>query len=105
MRWCRGTRLPAPALAKELAVPPQQGVGLDDEQGMMPNAEAAGQQHQQGPVSWRATRALDATPQDDELLTEERILSDEFRFAPHQIGQCADDEWSSGWFRGDEERW
>ncbi len=48
-------------------------------------------------------RALDAAPQDDKLLTEERILSDEFRFAPHQIGQCADDEWSSGWFRGDEE--
>jgi len=47
MRRCCGTGLLTPETAKELAMPPEQGVGLDDEQGLAPGAEAASQQHQQ----------------------------------------------------------
>jgi len=41
MRRCCGTGLLTPETAKELAMPPEQGVGLDDEQGLAPGAEAA----------------------------------------------------------------
>ena len=40
---CRrcGARPPPPELAKELAMPPQHGLGLDDQHGVAPGAEAA----------------------------------------------------------------
>jgi hypothetical protein len=67
-------------------MPPQQGVGLDDEQGLSPGLQAAGQQHQKRAVGWRAARALDAPLQDEELLPEKRILEDECGLTAHQIG-------------------
>lgn len=87
-----GSRLPVPESAKELPVPAQDGLGLDDQDGLGSGPEAAGQQHQQRPIALGAARARDAAAQDEELLTQQRILGDEFGFTPYNVGQCADDE-------------
>ncbi len=50
-------------------MPAQHGLGLDDQDGLAPGAEAARQQHQQRPIMLSAARPLDAAAQDDELLT------------------------------------
>jgi hypothetical protein len=71
-------------------------VGLDDQQCQPPSAQAAGQQHEQGPVGCGAARALDCASQDDHLLAKQRILGDEFGLGPPQIGQCTEGEQRGG---------
>jgi len=73
-------------------MPPQHGIGLDDQQRLSPGAQAAGQQHQERPVGAGAARALASPLQDDQLLPKERVLEDEFGLGPRQIGQRAGDE-------------
>jgi hypothetical protein len=51
-------------------MPAQQRVRLDDEQCRPPRADAAGQEHQQRAVGGPTAGALDAAPQDEELLLQ-----------------------------------
>jgi len=67
----------APKAAEEVPMPAQHGGGLHDQQGVLPAAAAAGQQHQQCPVGGGAVRTFDAALQDDKLVPQERILGDE----------------------------
>jgi hypothetical protein len=49
-------------------MPAQQGVGLHNDEGLPPVADAAGQQDQECAVTRRTRGPLDAAPQDDELV-------------------------------------
>jgi hypothetical protein len=93
-------RLSSPEAREELAMPAQQGVGLDDKQGRSPGTKTAGKQYQERAISRRAAWALDAPLQDDELLPEECILEDECRLTTQQIGQAPDQEGDGSRFRG-----
>ena len=93
MHRCRSTRLPSPEVATRVPVPAQERVGLDDDQTLVPGAEAAGHQHKERPVGLGAARALDASLQDDRLLPQERVLQYECGLDPRQISQRAGDEW------------
>src|SRR5882724_5366643 len=85
-RWsmsrCGSIGLPAPEAAKEVPMPAQQGIGLDDEQGLAPRTKAAGEQHKQCSVGWGAAWARRSALQDDQLLAEECILGNEFSPTP-----------------------
>ena len=70
-------------------MPAQQGLGLDDQQGLAPGPKATGQQHQECPFGRGAARALGAAPEDEELLTQESILGDEGGPIAHEVGEGA----------------
>jgi len=55
-------------------MPAQQHLGLDDEEGLPPGADPAGEQHQERAVHRRCGRAFDAPPQHEQLLAEEGVL-------------------------------
>src|SRR4051794_27717301 len=82
-------RFPPPEQAEALPMPAQQGLRLDDQQGLAPGPKTTGQQHQERPVGRGAARALDAAPQDDDLLAQERVLGDEGGPTAHEVGECA----------------
>jgi len=69
-------------------MPAQQGLRLDDEQGLPPGTNPAGQQHQERAVRWRRNRARDAPAQHEQLLAQERVLGEQLRPAAHQV--CPD---------------
>jgi len=95
-RRCR-SRFPAPEQAKALAMPAQHGLGLDDQQRLTPEANPTGQDDEERPINRGAARASDAALEYEELLAQQRILSDECGLAAHEIGKCSHDEDRGGW--------
>ncbi len=79
-------RLPPPERAEPGTLPAQQGLGLDDQQGLPPGADAARQQHQHRPICMRHDWARHATAQYQELLAQQGVLGEQLRPAPHHIG-------------------
>ena len=53
-------------------------------------ANAAGQEHEAGPIRRAATRALEAAVQEGELVAGERVLGHQRRRTPRQSGERAD---------------
>jgi hypothetical protein len=80
-------------------MPAQQGIGLHNEQALAPGAHTTGEQDQHGPVDARAARPLDAASQDDQLLSEEGILGDEFGLRTDKVSQRACTQAVGGRFR------
>jgi len=73
-------------------MPAQQGLRVDDEEGLPPQAHAAGQEHQECPVPRGAAWPLHTPAQNDDLLTQQRILCDEGGLATHEVGQGPADQ-------------
>jgi len=86
-----------------VAVPPQERVGLYDDQGLPPRPHAAGQQDQERPVHRGAARALDAAPQDGELVAQQGVLGDQGGLAAREVRQGTDDERHGVGLGGDHE--
>jgi hypothetical protein len=66
-------------------MPAQERLGLDDQEGMAPGAEATGEQHQEGAIRAREQWSFDAAAQHDELVTEESVPEHKVRFAAKDI--------------------
>jgi hypothetical protein len=79
---------------KEVAVPAQDGLWLDDEQRVTPGGQPTGEQDEDGAVGAGAAGALHAASEDEELLAEEGVLEQEVRLAAPQVGHGADEEGS-----------
>lgn len=69
-----GASLDAPEESEPLAVPPEQGLGLEDQKGLSPRAEAAGEEQQGETVGAGAAWPLKLALKDEKLLTEQGIL-------------------------------
>ena len=76
--------------AKQLAMPAQKRLGLDDQQRRAPGPDATGQEHEQGTVNRGAAWPPDAAAQDGELVPQERVLGHQRRPTPNQVGEGAD---------------
>ena len=70
-------------------MPAEQGLRLDDQQRLAPGADPTGEQYEERPISRCATRALDAAPEDDELMAQEGLLRGEGRSAAREVGEQA----------------
>jgi hypothetical protein len=79
-------------MAKEPPMPAQDGLGLDDEKGLAPGAQATGEQDQERTVGRSAPRAFHTAAEDDYLVTEEGILHQQLGLAARQVGQGTGDE-------------
>ncbi len=80
-------------------MPAEQGRRLDDQQRLTPGPEVAGEQQQECPIGRGAARALDAAPEDEELLAQEGVLGDEGGTAAHEIGEGVGHHGRFGGFR------
>ena len=59
-------------------MPAQEGIGLEDEEGFPPSPDPAGKEDEPKTVGWGEAWLADLAMEDDELLAEEDVLSDEF---------------------------
>jgi len=79
-------RLPSPARPEARAVPPQQRLRPDEEQGLPPGADPAREHHRERTIRRRHDRALDAPTQHEQLLAEHGVLGAQRRATPHHSG-------------------
>jgi hypothetical protein len=73
-------RFEFPEQAKSLAMPTQQSIRFEDEQDLFPIREAAGQKDEPQAVGGGEAGFLDLTVEDDQLLPELGILSNQLGF-------------------------
>jgi hypothetical protein len=79
------TRFELPEETKSLAMPTEERVGLEDEDGFLPVLHAAREEDQPETIGWRKGRLLDWAVKDDELLAEQGILGDEIGFTARKV--------------------
>ncbi len=84
-------------------MPTQEGIGLDEQQGLLPAADPARQEHQERAVDRGAARVLHASREHDQLLAQERILGNQVGLAADQVGQRPGEDGGSGGLRGGRE--
>ena len=89
---CLGFGLAAPDEAEQLTMPAEEGVGLDDEEGLFPEGRCSGQEQESDAVLIADLRAFGVALEDDELVPEEGILGDEIGSAADHVTSCAGDQ-------------
>jgi hypothetical protein len=75
--WRPRAGLPTPEKSESLPVPPQQRLGLNQQQGMLPLTMEAREQHEHAALVNAKSWALDRARSDDELLPKDRVLGDQ----------------------------
>jgi hypothetical protein len=82
-----GPRSPASEHAKPLAMPPQDDLGLHNGQSDAPRGQHRGCEQEAKPVTHRESRMRRLFAQDHDLLSEHRVLDDEFPSASNNVGR------------------
>ena len=72
-------RLVSPEESEPLAMPLEQCLRFEEQQGLFPMREAVGQHAEQATVERREGGVFHLTLQDNELLAQEGVFGDEFR--------------------------
>ena len=81
-----GFGLACPDEAKQVSMPAQQGVGLNDEERCLPRAQLAGQEYKGRPVAPGEGGAFRLATEDDHLLAQEGVLEDQIQPRARYIG-------------------
>ena len=66
-------------------MPAQEGVSLDDKEGLLPEWRRSGKKEEPDAVSIAQLRAFDLAMQDDQLLAEECVIRNELGFAGNGV--------------------
>ncbi len=66
-------------------MPAQNSFRLDDEQGVFPGLQPAGEQDEKPALRLREARTLDRAVEDDELLAQEEVLGDQLWFTARKV--------------------
>lgn len=77
--------LVSPDQSEQLAMPAEEGIGLDNEEGLSPEWCGSGQENQPDAVLIAELGAFDVALQDDQLLPEEGVFGDKVGFAANRI--------------------
>ena len=70
-------RLAAPVKAKQFTMPAQEGVRLNDMNGLFPGSGKAGKKDEPDAIGIGNYRFLDLSIQEDQLLTEQGVFNNE----------------------------
>ena len=70
-----------------LAMPLEQRLWLDNEQGLFPGPNRLRQKHQEHPIRIGTGRSFHLSPEDDQLLAQERVFCHEFGLASGKVCQ------------------
>ncbi|HEX4204702.1 MAG TPA: hypothetical protein VHZ51_11025 [Ktedonobacteraceae bacterium] len=73
-------------------MPAQQRLGLDQEQRLLPRSDHPDEEYQAQSIHLPADGSFDLSMQNDQLLAQERVFSQQFGFASGQIGKSANDK-------------
>jgi len=68
-----------------MSVPPKDGLGLDDEQGIHTGLYPSVEQDEDTPVGSREARTFHQAVEDDELLTQQEVFGDQLRFTASEV--------------------
>ncbi len=71
-------------------MPAQNGLRLDDEQGIFPAFHPAGEYDEEAAIRSREAWSLDRAVEDDELLAQQEVLRDQLRFTASEISDGAE---------------
>ncbi len=71
-------------------MPAEQGIGFEDEERVLPMLDATGEEDAPEAIGWRQARFPSSAVQDDELLAQEGVLSDELSFGSRRVGGYGD---------------
>ena len=80
---CGLARGMSPKEREALPMPLEQRFGFDTQQGLFPVLNPTGKYYQDTSIERRETRVFHLPLQNDQLLAQQRIFGDKFRFAPH----------------------
>jgi len=86
-------RLAAPEEPETGTVPPQNGLGFDQQHSVTPPGYQAGQQYQQASLVRPARWPFHLPRHDDELLAEQGVFGDELPTSPQDIARQTGDQW------------
>lgn len=89
-------RFEFPEEPKTLAMPTEEGVGLEDEESLFPVLDVAGEEDEPEAIGLRNGGLFDLAVEDDKLLTEQRILGDEVGFGACKICGRAENDRMAG---------
>jgi hypothetical protein len=73
-------------------------VFLNKEERLFPSPNHPGQEHQKKPVRLPVDRALYVSPENDQLVSQQRVFRKELGFSSGQIGECAKRKGGRRWF-------
>jgi hypothetical protein len=92
-----------PKELETLAMPAQQRLWLNDDEGLFPGPNHSCQEHQEHAVCLGTGRSFHLSTQDEQLLTQERVFCHKLGPAPGKIVQRPKQERGGVWFGpGDE---
>ncbi len=92
------SELVLPEQAKSLAMPPQERLWLDNEEGLFPGSNHSCQKQQELAVRFGTGRSFHVSAQDNKLLAQECVFCHEFGLASKKVGQRSQDKSGVGWF-------
>ena len=81
-----GFGLACPDEAKQVSMPAQQCIGLNDEERCFPRTQLAGQEYKGRPVAPGEGGAFRLATEDDHLLAQEGVLEDQIQPRARYIG-------------------
>jgi hypothetical protein len=70
-------------------MPTKDRLWLNKEECLFPSPNHPGQEHQKKPVRLPVDWACYLSPENDQLMSQQRVFRKEFRFSSGQIGECA----------------
>ncbi len=79
-------------------MPAKQRLRLDKKERLFPSPNHPGQEHQKKPVRFPVDRALYLSPENDQLVSQQRVFRKEFGFPSGQIGEYAKHKGGRWWF-------
>ena len=79
-------------------MPTQKRLWLNKEERLFPGPNHPGQQHQKKPIRLAVDRAFDLSPENNQLVSQQRVFRKKFGFSPGQIDECAQHKGGRRWF-------
>jgi len=73
-------------------------VFLDEKEGLFAGPTHPGENHQEQPVSLAVDGSFDLSTQDDQLVSQQRVFRDQFRFPSGPISERAKPKAGRRWF-------
>src|SRR5260221_12728886 len=80
-------------------MPAQQGLWLNDEEGLLPGSNQPGQQDKEHAIGFRACWPFHLPSEDDELVAQESVFRDKLGLVSAKVGERSDQEGASCRFR------
>jgi hypothetical protein len=80
-----------------MAMPAEEGLGLDNQEHLFPTADGPCEQDQKYPIRVTTSWTFDLTTKHDQLPTKQRIFGDEVSPGAGKISERCAEQWATRW--------